>query len=47
MYDLPVQMFGNYCPKCGTFNSNINKDSIIALLVVIVIGLILYFLKLI
>ena len=38
MYDLPhptkgigeFKMFGDYCPKCGTFNSDINKDSMIA-----------------
>tara|TARA_B100000989_G_scaffold6435_1_gene4461 strand:- start:485 stop:670 length:186 start_codon:yes stop_codon:yes gene_type:complete len=40
-------MFGDYFLKCGTFNSNIIKDSIIDLLIFIVIGLVIYLLKLI
>ena len=53
MYDLPhptkgigeFKMFGDYCPKCGTFNSDINKDSMIALVVTAIIFGLLYFLN--
>ena len=53
MYDLPHPtkgigefiMFGDYCPKCGTFNSDINKDSMIALVVAAIIFGLLYFLN--
>ncbi len=53
MYDLPhptkgigeFKMFGDYCPKCGTFNSDINKDSMIALVVAAIIFGLLYFLN--
>jgi len=49
MYDLPGQssIFGDYCPKCGTFNSDFNKSSIIAFLIFILIGVLLYLFKLI
>ena len=34
MYDLPnpskYGFFGDHCPKCGTFNSDFNKNSIIS-----------------
>ena len=37
MYNIPhgapkwgeIRFFGDYCPKCGTFNSDFNKNSII------------------
>tara|TARA_B100000035_G_scaffold62166_1_gene50286 strand:- start:169 stop:360 length:192 start_codon:yes stop_codon:yes gene_type:complete len=53
MYDLPhptagwgqFKMFGDHCPYCGTFNSDINKDSIIALVIVAIIFGLIYFLK--
>jgi len=55
MYDLPhptagwgqFRIFGDYCPKCGTFNSEFNKSSIIAFLIFILIGVLLYLFKLI
>ncbi len=38
------KLFGDYCPYCGTFNSGINKDSIIALVIAaIIFGLIYFF----
>ena len=52
MYDLEhptaglgkFKLFGDYCPYCGTFNSDINKDSIIALVTAaIIFGLIHFF----
>jgi len=52
MYDLEhptaglgkFKLFGDYCPYCGTFNSGINKDSIIALVIAaIIFGLIYFF----
>jgi len=52
MYDLEhptagwrqFKIFGDYCPYCGTFNSDINKDSIIALVIAaIIFGLIYFF----
>ena len=52
MYDLEhptaglgkFKLFGDYCPYCGTFNSDINKDSIIALVIAaIIFGLIYFF----
>ena len=27
------KMFGDYCPYCGSFNSDFNKDSLIALVI--------------
>ena len=53
MYDLPhptkgigeFKMFGDYCPKCGTFNSDINKDSMIAFVIAAIIVGLLYFLN--
>ena len=50
MYDTPHPTkgigefggFGDYCPYCKTFNSHINKYSIISLIIFIVIGSILY-----
>ena len=38
IYDLPhptagwskFGFFGDYCPKCGNFNSSINKNSVIS-----------------
>ena len=53
MYDLEhptagfgkFKMFGDYCPKCGTFNSDINKDSVIALVIAAIIVGLLYFLN--
>ena len=27
------KMFGDYCPYCGSFNSDFNKDSFIALVI--------------
>ena len=52
MYDLEhptkgwgqFKIFGDFCPYCGTFNSDINKDSIIALIIAaIIFGLIYFF----
>ena len=53
MYDLEhptagfgkFKMFGDYCPKCGTFNSDINKDSMIAIVIATIIVGLLYFLN--
>ena len=53
MYDLShptagymkFKMFGDYCPKCGTFNSDINRDSIIALVIAAIIFGIIYLLN--
>ena len=53
MYDLPhptagwgqFKMFGDHCPYCGTFNSDINKDSIITLVIAAIIFGLIYFLK--
>tara|TARA_B100001996_G_C18431134_1_gene504575 strand:+ start:497 stop:694 length:198 start_codon:yes stop_codon:yes gene_type:complete len=50
MYDIPhptkgigeFSFFGDYCPYCETFNSDINKYSIISLIIFIIIGSILY-----
>ena len=45
MYNLPGPKrwgFGDYCPKCGTFNSDINKNSIISFIIFIVIAIMLY-----
>ena len=38
------RMFGDYCPKCGAFNSDINKDSMIALAIAVIIFGLIYFL---
>tara|TARA_B100000886_G_scaffold61571_1_gene38116 strand:+ start:755 stop:949 length:195 start_codon:yes stop_codon:yes gene_type:complete len=38
------KMFGDYCPYCSTFNSAINKDSIIALVIAAIIFGLIYFL---
>ena len=54
MYDLPhmtkgfgkLKFFGDYCPYCETFNSDINKYSIISFIIAIVIGLIIYLINL-
>ena len=35
------RIFGDYCPKCGTFNSHINKNSIVSIVIFIAIALIL------
>ena len=52
MYDLEhptaglgkFKLFGDYCPYCGTFNSDMNKDSIIAIVIAaIIFGLIYFF----
>ena len=53
MYDLPhptagwgqFKMFGDHCPYCGTFNSDINKDSIITLVIAAIIFGLIYFLN--
>ncbi|MBL6654953.1 MAG: hypothetical protein ISP61_02775 [Flavobacteriaceae bacterium] len=46
MYDLPslskYGFFGDHCPKCGTFNSDFNKNSIISFIIFIVIAITLY-----
>tara|TARA_B100000963_G_C22592073_1_gene656006 strand:- start:400 stop:582 length:183 start_codon:yes stop_codon:yes gene_type:complete len=46
MYDLPnpskYGFFGDYCPKCGTFNSDFNKNSIISFIIFIAIIAVLY-----
>lgn len=47
MYDLPNPSkysfgFGDHCPKCGTFNSGFNKNSIISFIIFIVIAITLY-----
>jgi hypothetical protein len=39
------KMFGDHCPYCGTFNSDINKDSIIALVIAAIIFGLIYFLS--
>ena len=48
MYNLPgftrwgeIRFFGDYCPKCGTFNSDFNKNSIISFIIFIVIAIML------
>ena len=53
MYDLEnpnagfgkFKMFEDYYLKCGTFNSDINKDSMIALVIAAIIVGLLYFLN--
>jgi len=50
LYDHPhptegigkFRLFGDYCPFCGSFNSDIDKYSIIGFLLAILIGLIIY-----
>ena len=50
MYDLPhptagigkFRPFGDHCPKCGTFNSDFNKNSIISFIIFIAIIASLY-----
>lgn len=49
MYNLPgpsrwgeIRFFGDYCPKCGTFNSDFNKNSIISFIIFILIAIIIY-----
>jgi hypothetical protein len=50
MYNIPhgapkwgeIRFFGDYCPKCGTFNSHINKNSIISFIIFIAIIAVLY-----
>ena len=49
MYNLPghkkwgeIRFFGEYCPKCGTFNSDFNKNAIISFIIFILIAVILY-----
>jgi len=50
MYDFPhptegigkFRPFGDHCPKCGTFNSDFNKNSIISFIIFILIAIILY-----
>ena len=49
MYNLPgntrwgeIRFFGDYCPKCGTFNSDFNKNSIISFIIFILIAIVLY-----
>ena len=50
MYDIPhgplkwgeFRFFGDYCPKCGTFNSDFNKNSTTSFLLFIVIVAVLY-----
>ncbi len=52
MYDIEnptagwgqFKMFGDHCPYCGAFNSDINKDSIIALVIAAIIFGLIYFL---
>ena len=54
MYDLPhptaswseFRFFGNYCPKCGTFNSSINKYSVISFIIFIGLSILLNLLEL-
>ena len=36
------RFFGDYCPYCGSFNSDFDKYSIIGFLVFVLIGLIIY-----
>ena len=51
MYEFPhptagfgkFRLFGDHCPKCGTFNSDFNKNSIISFTIFIVIAAMLYF----
>ena len=38
------KMFGDYCPYCGSFNSDFNKDSLIALVIAAIFFIIIYFL---
>jgi len=53
MYDIEhptvgwgqFKMFGDHCPYCGTFNSDINKDSVIALVIAAIIFGLIYFLN--
>ena len=50
MYNIPhgptrwaeIRLFGDYCPKCGSFNSHINKNSIISFVIFILIGVMLF-----
>ena len=50
MYDIPhptdgigkFGLFGDYCPYCKTFNSHMNKYSIISLVILVIIGSIIY-----
>ena len=50
MYDFPhatagwnkIRFFGDYCPYCGTFNSDINKYSVISFIIFIAIAILLY-----
>ena len=50
MYNIPhgapkwgeIRFFGDYYPKCGTFNSHINKNSIISFIIFIAIIAVLY-----
>ena len=50
MYDIPHStegigkfgLFGDYCPYCKTFNSHMNKYSIISLVILVIIGSIIY-----
>jgi hypothetical protein len=52
MYDIEYptagyrqfKIFGDHCPYCSTFNSDINRDSIIALLIAVIIFGLIYFL---
>jgi|TARA_B100001287_G_C22474013_1_gene431072 hypothetical protein len=37
------KMFGDYCPYCGSFNSDFNKDSFIALVIAAIFFVIIYF----
>ena len=43
MYDLPnpskYGFFGDHCPKCGTFNSDFNKNLILS---AVVLGIIFF-----
>ena len=49
IYDLPhptagwskFGFFGDYCPKCGNFNSSINKNSVISFIIFIVLAFLL------
>ncbi len=50
MYNIPhgptrwaeIRLFADYCPKCGSFNSHINKNSIISFVIFILIGVMLF-----
>ena len=50
MYNLPhptagigkFRLFGDHCPKCGTFNSDFNKNTIISFIIFILTAVILY-----